>query len=53
VDWSAENIAYVVLWNQRQTHRMYYLSGVILRPGLNKEYLRWLHLPAFSEAGLH
>jgi hypothetical protein len=56
VDWSAENVAYVALWNQRQAHQMYYLSGVVHWLGPYKEYLRWLHLqsklllkPAYTE----
>jgi hypothetical protein len=44
VDWSAENAAYIELWNQRQAGRTHYLSGVVHRAGLYKEYLRWLHL---------
>jgi hypothetical protein len=44
VDWSAEHATYVALWDQRHTLQMYYLSGVVHRLGLYKEYLRWLHL---------
>jgi hypothetical protein len=43
VNWSAKNATYVAFWNQRQPLRMYYLSGAMNRPGLYKEYFRWLH----------
>jgi len=56
VNWIQKHDAYIVLWNNRQASRMYYLAGPVHRPGPYIEYLRWLQQnsrlsikPPFSE----
>jgi hypothetical protein len=43
VNWGTKHNAYIVQWDDMQAYRMYYLSGLVHRPGPYKEYLRWLH----------